>query len=87
MMLLTPAIAVAASLSVLAGVEAPAELAGTGVPAVAEDLSLAEDAGGLPLVIHVSDPLRAAAEVDPLIDVRKASSVDLRRPTGLSGSQ
>ena len=58
----------------------------TRVPAVAEDLSLAEDAGGLPLVIRVSDPLRAAAEADPLIDVGKAFSVDLRRLTGLSGS-
>ena len=74
---LNPAIAVAASLAVFAG---------TGVPAVAEDLSLAEDDGGLPLVIHISDPLRAAAEADPLIDEGKASSVDLRRPTGLSGS-
>ena len=42
--------------------------------------------GGLPLVIRVSNPLRAAAEADPLIDVGKASSVDLRRHTGLSGS-
>ena len=47
---------------------------------------MAEDAGGLPLVFRVSDALRAAAEADPLIDVGKASSVDLRRPTGLSGS-
>ena len=31
-------------------------------------------------------PLWAAAEADPLIDVGKASSVALRRPTGLSGS-
>ena len=42
--------------------------------------------GGLLLVIRVSEPLRDAAEADPLIDVGKASSVDLRRPTGLSGS-
>ena len=47
---------------------------------------MADDVGVLPLVIHVSEPLRAAAEADPLIDVGKASSVDLRRPTGLSGS-
>ena len=80
--------------AVFAGAAAPADLARTGVPAVAgmefpavaEDLSLADDAGGLPLVIRVSEPLRAAAEADPLIDVGKASSVDLRRPTGLSGS-
>ena len=43
---------------------------------------MADDVGVLPLVIHVSEPLRAAAEADPLIDVGKASSVDLR----LSGS-
>ena len=43
---LTPAIAVATSLAVFDGAEAPAELAGMGVPAVAEDLSLAEDGGG-----------------------------------------
>ena len=69
-----------------------ADLAGTGFlavagmefPAVAEDVSLADDAGGLPLVIRVSEPLRAAAEADPLLDVGKASSVDLRRPMGLS---
>ena len=60
----------------------PADLAGMEFPAVAEDLSLADDAGGLPLVIRVSEPVRAAAEADPLIDVGKASSVDLRRPTG-----
>ena len=55
-------------------------------PTIAEDLSLADDAGGLPLFIRVSEPLRTNAEADPLIDVGKASSVDLRRPTGLSGS-
>ena len=65
------------------GVPAVAEME---FPAVAEDLSLADDAGGLPLVIPVSEPLRATAEADPLIDVGKASSVDLRRPRGLSGS-
>ena len=51
---LTPAIAGAASPAVFAGVVAPADLAGTDVPAiagielpaVAEDLSLADDAGG-----------------------------------------
>ena len=61
-------------------------LTGWKFPTIADDLSLADDAGGLSLVIRVSELLRAAAEVDPLIDVRKASSVDLRRPTGLSGS-
>ena len=45
---------------------------------VAEDLSWADK------VIRLSEPLRAAAEADPLIDVGKASSVDFRRPTGLS---
>ena len=63
-------------------------LTGWKFPTIADDLSLADDAGGLPLVIRViSELLRAAAEADPLIDVGKASSVDdLRRPTGLSGS-
>ena len=55
-------------------------------PAVAEELSLADDAGGLPLVIRVSEPLRAVTEADPLTDVGKASAVDLRKSTGLSGS-
>ena len=41
---------------------------------------------GAALSHPVSEPLRAAAEADPLIDVGKASSVDLRRPMGLSGS-
>ena len=61
----------------VAGMGVPA-VAGMEFPAVAEDVSLADDAGGLPLVIRVSEPLRAAAEADPLIDVGKASSVDLR---------
>ena len=55
-MVLTPAIAGAVSPAVFAGAAAPADLAGTGVPAVAgmefpaaaEDLSLADDAGGCP---------------------------------------
>ena len=78
---LTPAISGAVSPAVFAGAAAPADLAGTGVPAVAgiefpavaEDLSLADDAGGLPLVIRVSEPLRAAAEADPLIVSGKVS--------------
>ena len=53
---LTPAVAAAASPAVFAGAVAPANLAGTDVPAVAgmefpavaEDLSLADDAGGSP---------------------------------------
>ena len=53
---LTPAIAGAASPVVFAGAAAPADLPGTGVPAVAgmeflavaEDLSLADYAGGCP---------------------------------------
>ena len=56
-------------------------------PAVAEDLSLADDAGGFPLVIRVSEPLRAAAEADPLIDDEKTSSVALRKPMGFPGSE
>ena len=92
--MLTPAIAGAASPAVFSGAAAQADLAGTGVlavngmefPAIAEDLSLADDAGVLPLVICVTEPLRAAAEADPLIDVGKASSLDLPRPTGLSVS-
>ena len=80
----------------IAGAVAPADLAGTDVPAVArmefpavaEDLSLADDAGGGgSLVIHVSEPLRTAAEADPLIDVGKTSSVALRKPMGLPGSE
>ena len=47
--------------------------------AVAEDLSLANDAGGSPSVIRASKPLRAV----PMMDV---GSVDGRRPAGLSDS-
>ena len=61
---LTPAIAGAASPAVFAGAVAPADLAGTDVPAVAEDLSLADDAGGFPSVIRVSEPLRAVVLID-----------------------
>ena len=53
---------------------------------IADDLSLADDAGGLPLVIRVSELLRAVAEADPLIDAGKASSVDLRRPAEACGA-
>ena len=45
---LTPAIAGAASPAVFAGAGAPADLAGMEFPAVAEDVSLADDAGGCP---------------------------------------
>ena len=41
---------------------------------------MADDAGGLPSAVHVSELLRAAAWADPLIDVEVASSVDLRGP-------
>ena len=86
---LTPAIARAASTAVLAladlaGTVFPA-VAGMEYPAVAEDLSLADDAGGLPSTVRVNEPLRAAAGADPLIDVEAASSVDLRGPAGPSG--
>ena len=51
----------------------PADLAVTVFPAVAgmefwavaEDLSLADDAGGLPSGVRVSEPLRVAAEQIP----------------------
>ena len=66
--ILTPAVAGAAFSAVLAGAVAPADLAGmmfpavAGMefPAVAEDVSLADDVGGLPSAVHVSEPLRAA---------------------------
>ena len=50
-------------------------VAGMEFPAVAEDLSLADDAGGLPSAVCVSEPLLAAAGADPLIDVEAESSV------------
>ena len=79
------------TLAVFAAAVAPADLAGTDVPAVAgmefsaivEDLSLADDAGGSPSVIHVSKPLRAVVGAVPMMDV---GSVDGRRPAGLSDS-
>ena len=54
-------------------------------PDVAEDLSLADDAGGLPSAVRVSEPLLAVARADPLIDVEAVSSVDLRGPGGPTG--
>ena len=41
-------------------------------PAVAEDFSLADDAGGSPSVIRVSEPLRAVVGTVPRTDVGKA---------------
>ena len=58
---------------------------GWNFPAVAEDLSLADDAGGLPSAARVSEPLRAAAGADPLIDVEAAPSANLRGHVGPSG--
>ena len=55
-------------------------------PAVAEDFSLADDAGGSPSVIRVSEPLQAVVGAVPLIDVGKASSVVGRRPAEPSDS-
>ena len=89
---LTPAVAGAASLAVFAGAAAPADpagmmfpaIAGMELPAVAEDLSLADDVGGLPSAVCVSEPLWAAAEADPLIDVEATPFVDLRGPAGPS---
>ena len=60
-------------------------VAGAASSAVTEDLSLADDVGGLPSAVRVSEPLRAAAGADPLIDVEVTSSVDLRGPAGPSG--
>ena len=60
-------------------------VAGMEFPAVAEDLSMADDAGGLPSAVCVSEPLLAAAGADPLIDVEAESSVDLRGPAGPTG--
>ena len=52
-------------------------------PAVAEDLSLADDAGGSPSVIRGSKPLQAVVGAVPLMDV---GSLVGRRPAGLSDS-
>ena len=41
--------------------------------------------GGVPPVVCVSEPLRAAAEADPLIVVEMASSTDLWGPTRIFG--
>ena len=84
---LTPALAGAAFMAIFAGTVAPANLAGTDVPhvagmefpAVAEDFSLSDDAGGSPSVIRVSELLRAVGGAVPLTDVGKASSVVGRR--------
>ena len=60
-------------------------IAGMEFPAVAEDLSLADDVGGLPSAVRVSEPLRSAAGADPQIDVEAVPSVDLRGPARPSG--
>ena len=73
---LTPAIAGAASPADFAGIPFPA-VAGMEFPAVAEDLSLAHDAGGLPMAARVSEPLRPAAVGGPLSDVEATPSVEL----------
>ena len=87
---LTPAVVGAASPAVFSGAVAPADLARTDVPAVAgkefsavaEDLSLADDAEGSS-VIRVSKQLRAVVGVGPMRDV---GSVEGRRPVGLLDS-
>ena len=92
---LTPAIHRAASSSVFAGAVAPADFAGipfpaiTGMelPAVAEDLSLANDVGGLPPAVCVSEPLRSAAGAGPLPDVEVTPSVELWGPVGPTGAR
>ena len=72
---LTPAVAGAASPAVFAGAVAPADLVRTDVPAaagmefpaVAEDFSLADDAGGIPPpVICVRESLRVVVGAVPL---------------------
>ena len=91
---LTPAVAGAASPAVFAGAVALADLAGTDVPAIAgmelpaiaEDFSLADDAGRSPSVIRVIEPLRPVVGAVPLMDVWKTSSVVGRRPAGFSDS-
>ena len=60
-------------------------VAGRESPAVAEDVALADDVGGLPPAVRISEPLRAAAEADPLIDVEVMPSVDVRGPAEPSG--
>ena len=67
-----PAVAGGASPAVFARASAPADLAGTMFPVVAGDLSLADDAGGLPSAVRVSELLWAASEADPLIDAEEA---------------
>ena len=76
---LTPAVVGAASPAVFADVPA---VAGKELSAVAEDLSLADDAEGSS-VIRVSKQLRAVVGVGPRRDV---GSGDGRRPVGLSDS-
>ena len=60
-------------------------VAGRESPAVAEDVSLADDVGGLPPAVRISEPLQTPAGVDPLIDVEVMPSVDVRGPAGPRG--
>ena len=41
--------------------------------------------GGLPPAVRISEPLRAAAGADPLLDVEAMPSADVRGPAGPSG--
>ena len=81
----TPAIAGAVAPADSAGIPFPA-VDGMEFPAVAEDLYSADDAGGLPPAVCVSELLRPAAGVGPLSDVEAMPSVELWGPVGPSGS-
>ena len=59
-------------------------IAGIEFPAVAEDLSLADNAGGLSPATCVSELLRPAAGVGPLSVVEATPSVELWGPVGPS---
>ena len=78
--------------AVFAGAVAPADsagilfpaIAGMECPAVAEDLSMAVDVGGLPPAVRVRELLRPAAGVGLLSDIEATPSVELWGPAGPS---
>ena len=70
----------------MAGIPFPA-VAEMELPAVAEDLSLADDVGGLPPAVCVSEPLRPAAGAGPLPDFEVTPSVELWGPVGPTGAR
>ena len=85
----SPADLAGMAIPAVAGIEFPADVGASPLTDVAEGAFPADAEGGggrVTSAVCLSEPLRAVAEVDPLIVVEMASSTDLRGPTGSSGT-